>query len=282
VTTHHAPELTSADAERYAGRFAGLADPTRIQLLHRVVTAGRATVTELAEQLLISEPVCGQHLDRLADAGLVDRHQDGGRALVSAGPAARIGLLQAVDAVTASAPASRPFGPDGLPPDVTVRALRDDDWDAVRRIYAEGISTGNATFETRTPSRRRLESAWLPEHRWVAEVDGAVGGWTAVTPVSARECYAGVGETSIYVGAGQRGRGHGRALLHRQVTAADAGGLWTLQTSIFPENESSIGLHLAAGYRILARRERIGRHHGVWRDTVLMERRSPTADSVIT
>ena len=166
--------------------------------------------------------------------------------------------------------------PSLVPTDVTVRALEDRDWVAVRRIYSEGIATGNATFETVTPTRHALETKWLPGHRWVAEVDGEVAGWTAITPVSDRECYAGVGETSVYVGAGLRGRGIGKALLQKQVTAADAGGLWTLQTSIFPENQASIGLHHAAGYRTLARRERIAKHHGVWRDTVLLERRRAT------
>jgi L-amino acid N-acyltransferase YncA len=156
--------------------------------------------------------------------------------------------------------------------------MDDGDWPAVRRIYAEGIATGDATFETEVPVRERLEAVWLPGHRWVAEIGGRVVGWTAISPVSARECYRGVGETSVYVGDGQRGRGVGRALLHRQVTAADAGGLWTLQTSIFPENRASIALHHRAGYRSLAVRERIGRHHGTWRDTVLLERRSPVVD----
>ena len=157
-----------------------------------------------------------------------------------------------------------------------MRALQDRDWAAVRRIYAEGIATGDATFETETPTRRALEARWLPGHRWVAEIDGQVVGWTAISPVSARECYAGLGETSIHVGENFRGRGVGRTLLHRQVNAADAAGLWTLQTSIFPENRASIGLHHSAGYRTLARRDRIAMHHGVWRDTLLLERRSPT------
>jgi L-amino acid N-acyltransferase YncA len=157
---------------------------------------------------------------------------------------------------------------------VAVRALQARDWADVRRIYAEGIATGNATFETETPARQELEAKWLPEHRWVAEIDGEVVGWTAITPVSTRRCYAGVGETSVYVGEGMRGLGVGKALLHRQVTAADAAGLWTLQTSIFPENEASIALHHVVGYRTLAVRERIAQHYGVWRDTVLLERRS--------
>lgn len=156
-----------------------------------------------------------------------------------------------------------------------IRALTDGDWDAVLRIYAEGIATGHATFETEVPDRAALDAKWLPGHRWVAEVDGRVAGWTSISPTSARECYAGVGETSVYVAAGARGRGVGKALVRRQISAADAGGLWTLQTSIFPENRASLALHHAAGYRTVGVRERIGRLHGVWRDTVLLERRAP-------
>jgi L-amino acid N-acyltransferase YncA len=115
---------------------------------------------------------------------------------------------------------------------------------------------------------------WLPGHRWAAEVDGRLAGWTAIAPVSSRACYAGVGETSVYVAEQFQGRRVGTALLDRQVTAADAGELWTLQTSIFPGNRASIALHQRAGYRTLAVRERIARLDGVWRDTVLMERRS--------
>ena len=110
----------------------------------------------------------------------------------------------------------------------------------------------------------------------VPELDGEVVGWTAAGPVSTRECYAGVAETAVYVADGYRGRGGGKALLHKQVTEADAAGLWTLQTAIFPENRASIALHQSAGYRTLGLRERIGRHHGVWRDTVFLERRTAT------
>jgi L-amino acid N-acyltransferase YncA len=159
--------------------------------------------------------------------------------------------------------------------EVVVRPLSDADWDAVLRIYAEGIATGEATFETEVPSREALTAKWLPGHRWVAERDGRVVGWTAMTAVSPRECYAGVVETSVYVADEARGRGVGRALVARQVAAADAAGLWTLQTAIFPENVASIALHHRAGYRTVGVRERIARHHGRWRDTVLLERRSP-------
>ena len=124
------------------------------------------------------------------------------------------------------------------------------------------------------PSAAALLRKWLPDHRWVAVVDSEVGGWAAANRTSDRGCYAGVAETSVYVGEGLRGRGVGKALIHRQVTAADAAGLWTLQASIFPENRASIALHHSAGYRTLGVRDRIARLDGVWRDTVLLERRS--------
>ena len=158
--------------------------------------------------------------------------------------------------------------------EVCLRALDDADWPDVRRIYAQGIATRDATFETRVPSRATLRRKWLAGQRWVAELDGNVVGWAAVTRVSARECYAGVVESSIYIADGMRGRGIGRVLIAHQVRAADDAGFWTLQTSIFPENEVSIRLHEWAGFRVVGVRERIARLDGRWRDTVLLERRS--------
>lgn len=158
---------------------------------------------------------------------------------------------------------------------VPVRPLHEADWYDVRRIYGEGIATGNATFETEVPSRHALDAKWLPGHRWVAEVDSQVAGWAALSPTSARPCYAGVVETSIYVADGFRGRGVGRALVRHQIEAADAAGLWTITTAIFPENTASIALHHSFGFRTVGVRERVARLHGRWRDTVLIERRSP-------
>ena len=126
------------------------------------------------------------------------------------------------------------------------------------------------------PSARKLAEKWLPEHSWVAELDGAVVGWAAAAPVSDRDCYDGVAETSVYVTEAARGRGVGKTLLHRQVNEADRNGLWTLQTSVFPENRASIALHHSAGYRTLAVRPRIAQFDGIWRDTVLLERRRET------
>lgn len=161
--------------------------------------------------------------------------------------------------------------------EVLVRALSDADWPDVRRIYAEGIATRNATFETHVPGEAVLRRKWLPGQRWVAETAGRVAGWAAMTRVSTRPCYAGVAETSIYVGEGFRGFGVGKVLIAHQVAAADEGGLWTLQTSIFPENEASIALHEWAGFRVVGRRERIAQLDGQWRDTILMEWRSPSS-----
>jgi L-amino acid N-acyltransferase YncA len=206
--------------------------------------------------------------------GFVHVRKDGTTTVVTVNAACCFGFPQAVDAVMGLVSPLSAEPPAG-PADVTVRALGEADWDAVLRIYAEGIATGNATFETTVPGRDSVEAKWLPGHRWVAELDGEVVGWAASSPASTRECYAGVAETSVYVAGGCRGRGVGRALLHRQVTAADEGGLWTLQAAIFPENRASLALHHAAGYRTVGVRERIARRDGVWRDTVLIERRSP-------
>jgi L-amino acid N-acyltransferase YncA/DNA-binding transcriptional ArsR family regulator len=268
-----ADELAAQEAATYAEWFACLAEPTRVRLLHAVAVAGRAvTVGELTERLRISQSTCSHHLRKLADVGFVLLRREGTATLVSVNAACCAGLPHAADAVMGML-APRVCCPEDLPADVTVRALRPADWPDVRCIYGEGIATGNATFETEVPDRHTLEHAWLPAHRWVAEVDGRVAGWAAARSTSSRPVYAGVAETSVYVGDAHRGRGVGRALLHRQVTAADAGGLWTLQAVTFPENRSSIALHHAAGFRTLGVHDRIGRHHGVWRDTVVLERR---------
>ena len=266
-------QLSPADAATYAEWFACLADPTRVRLLHAVAVAGRAVpVGELAEQVGISQSTCSHHIRKLADVGFVVLRKEKTATLVTVNAACCTGLPHAADAVMGML-GPRPCCPEDLPADVTVRALEPGDWADVRRIYAEGIATGNATFETDVPDRRTLDHSWLPDHRWVAEIDGQVVGWAAARVVSTRPVYAGVAETSVYVSDGHRGRGVGKALIHRQVTAADATGLWTLQTAIFPENRASIALHQSAGFRTLGVRERIGRHHGVWRDTVFLERR---------
>lgn len=265
--------LSAPDAATFAEWFACLADPTRVRLLHAVAVAGRAVpVGELAEQVGVSQSTCSHHVRKLADVGFVALRKEKTATLVAVNPACCTGLPHAADAVMGML-GPRPCCLDDLPADVTVRAMDAADWSAVRRIFGEGIATGHATFEIEVPDRRALDHTWLPDHRWVAEVDGRVAGWAAAQLVSTRPVYAGVAETSIYVGDGFRGRGVGTALIHRQVTAADTAGLWTLQASIFPENRAGIALHQSAGFRTLGIRDRVAQHHGVWRDTVFLERR---------
>jgi L-amino acid N-acyltransferase YncA/DNA-binding transcriptional ArsR family regulator len=267
-------DLDEGSAATYAEWFATLADPTRVRLLHTVSTsrAGAMRVGDLAEALGISQSTCSHHVKKLAEVGFVAVDKVGTASVVSVNPACCTGLPHAADVVMGTL-ATLPCCPEDLPVDVATRAMDDDDLDTVRDIYAEGVATRNATFETHVPTARKLADRWLPGHRWVAEADGAVVGWAAANPVSSRACYAGVAETSVYVTETARGRGVGKALLHRQVTEADRGGLWTLQTSIFPENRASIALHHSAGYRTLAVRPRIAKLDGIWRDTVLLERR---------
>lgn len=158
--------------------------------------------------------------------------------------------------------------------EVRIRPVSDADMSAVLDIYAQGLATRNATFETTLPTADQLGGKWRPGMAWVAEIDSRVVGWTALTAVSDRKCYSGVCETSVYVDASATGRGVGKALLSTQVTLAERAGIWTLQTSIFPENQASLALHHWAGYRTLGVRDRIAQLDGVWRDTVLLERRS--------
>ncbi|HEV7395652.1 MAG TPA: GNAT family N-acetyltransferase [Pyrinomonadaceae bacterium] len=155
-----------------------------------------------------------------------------------------------------------------------IKALLPAHWPEVQLIYIEGLATGHATFETRAPSWEKWDASHLVKPRLVAELDGSVHGWAALSPVSAREVYAGVAEVSVYVGELSRGLGVGRRLLSELIAESEKVGLWTLQGSIFPENESSIALHKGCGFREVGRRERIGQLNGIWRDTVLLERRT--------
>ena len=159
-----------------------------------------------------------------------------------------------------------------LAPPVTLRSLLAEDWPAVRAIYLDGIRSGLASFETDAPSW----DDWNAAHtlRVVAESDHEVVGWAAAGPVSMRRCYRGVVESSVYVAAHAQGRGVGRALMEDLIARAERAGVWTIQTSIFPENEASLNLHASVGFRVVGERNRIGKRDGIWRNTVLMERRS--------
>jgi L-amino acid N-acyltransferase YncA len=158
---------------------------------------------------------------------------------------------------------------------IGLEAMRPAHWAAVRAIYEQGIATGNATFETVVPPWPDWDRRHLPKCRLVALQEGRVTGWAALLPVSSRAVYVGVAEVSVYVAASQRGRGVGRALLEKLVVQSEAAGIWTLQAGIFPENGASLALHESCGFRVVGLRERLGCLHGVWRDVVLMERRSP-------
>jgi phosphinothricin acetyltransferase len=149
-----------------------------------------------------------------------------------------------------------------------------DHADVVLAIYRAGIEEGDATFETSAPDWAAFTAARLPAHRYVAITGGRVAGWVAASAVSGRCVYAGVVEHSVYVHPAGRGQGIGRRLLDALVASAEAAGIWTIQSGIFPENTASMALHRAAGFRVVGTRERIGQHHGRWRDVVLIERRS--------
>jgi phosphinothricin acetyltransferase len=159
-------------------------------------------------------------------------------------------------------------------PGLVIEPLTADDWGAVRSIYLEGIATGNATFETDAPDWESWDRGRLQKCRLVARTGGQVVGWAALSPVSSRPVYAGVAEASLYVAASARGRGIGRALMLALIGESERAGVWTLQGGIFPENAASLALIKACGFREVGRRERIGRMSGVWRDTILVERRS--------
>jgi L-amino acid N-acyltransferase YncA len=161
--------------------------------------------------------------------------------------------------------------------DVRVLPMRSEHADEVLAIYQLGIDEGHATFETTAPTWETFDAAKLPAHRLVAvDAGDRVLGWAAVAPVSDRCAYAGVVEHSVYVHPAARGRGVGLALLTTLLASTEAAGIWTVQSGIFPENLPSLALHQRAGFRIIGTRDRIGRHHGRWRDVVAIERRSPT------
>lgn len=159
---------------------------------------------------------------------------------------------------------------------VDIRAMRPDDWSEVHAIYAEGIATGNATFETEPPNWEEFDRGRLRRARLVAVQDDSIVGWATLAATSTRACYSGVAEHSLYVAERARGRGIGRALLTKLVAAADEADIWTIQTSIFPENSASLALHEGMGFRVVGLRERIAQLDGIWRDTILLERRSST------
>ncbi|HEY0640677.1 MAG TPA: metalloregulator ArsR/SmtB family transcription factor [Pseudonocardiaceae bacterium] len=265
-------------ATAYARWFGCLADPTRVRVLHAIASEpGGVTVGALADRVGIGQSTCSHHVRKLAEVGFVRRSRRGTATVITIDETCRAALPHAAEVVL-GAPLLDP-GEDPPPPrpaaDVTVRALRDEDFDVVRAIYRAGIEGGDATFDTWVPEPAVLDERWLDAHRWVAELGGRLVGWAALSAVSARECYRGVAETAVYVDPPARRAGVGRALLRHTVSAADRSGLWTLQTALFPENRAGIALHRSVGFRTVGIRERIGLLRGRWRDTVMLERRAP-------
>jgi phosphinothricin acetyltransferase len=163
---------------------------------------------------------------------------------------------------------------------IQIRALEPDDWPQVADIYAAGIATGNATFETAPPAWEDWDAGHWPDLRFVATHGDRVVGWVAASGVSDRCCYAGVVEHSVYVHPAHQGHSIGRTLLTALLEAAERAGIWTIQTGIFPENTPSVALHHACGFRTVGRRERLGQLDGIWRDVLLLEHRrlEPVAD----
>ncbi|MCE7059258.1 GNAT family N-acetyltransferase [Dyadobacter sp. CY343] len=157
----------------------------------------------------------------------------------------------------------------------TIRTLIASDWPAVKEIYQLGIDTGNATYETQAPDTEALKGKFLADPQLVAEDNGQVIGWAMLSAVSSRCVYGGVAETSVYVHPQHHGRGVGQALLSALIPLSEKLGFWTLQAQTFPENKASITLHERQGFRQVGYREKLGKHQGVWRDVVFLERRSP-------
>lgn len=157
---------------------------------------------------------------------------------------------------------------------VAITPMTPADWEQVRTIYLEGIASGQATFETEAPSWEQWDAAHHPFARLVARSEGRAIGWAALSPVSRRDCYAGVAEVSVYMSASNGGRGVGRRLLEAIIAESERHKIWTLQGATFPSNEASLRLQRSCGFREIGRRERIAQLHGEWRDTILTERRS--------
>ena len=155
--------------------------------------------------------------------------------------------------------------------------MHDTDWEQVRSVYLEGIATGHATFETEAPAWEKWDAGHLREPRLVYRQAGKIVGWAALSLISGRCVYAGVAEVSVYVAQGCRGQGVGHALLTTLVERAETKGIWTLQAGVFPENQASIKVHIKCGFRKVGIREKLGKMAGVWRDVVLLERRSNVA-----
>jgi L-amino acid N-acyltransferase YncA/DNA-binding transcriptional ArsR family regulator len=280
--------VSRAEADQFAAWFRALADPTRIQIVS-LLAARQAPVKvgDIVSAVGVSQPTVSQHLKLLAGVRFVLAERHGTAHYYRLNEACAAAFPTATDLVTGRGPPSPddqpPPGPAaaGPPAGITIRPLRPADADQVLTIYQAGLDSGQASFETAAPSWPEFDAGRLPGHRHVAAdtASGDVLGWAAVTAVSGRCVYAGVVEHSVYVSPAARRRGAGAALLRALIRSTEAAGIWTIQSGIFPENTASLRLHEQAGFRVVGRRQRIGRHHGQWRDVLLLERRSQAAGS---
>ncbi len=285
-----------AEAEDYAAWFRALADGTRVKIVSLLARHGRPMkVAEIVAAVQVGQSTVSQHLKVLAAVRFVLAERRGtaryyriNAACVNSFPtaAALVGGLAAPlpaqpgQELLPLLPFAEPVELPGLA-GTAIRPMRKADAGPVLAVYQAGLDAGDATFETTVPSWAAFDAARLPGHRHVATADGTgeVLGWAAVSPVSSRGVYAGVVEHSVYVAPEARGRGVGAALLQALIDSTEAAGIWTIQSGIFPENTASLRLHERKGFRVVGIRERIGCHHGRWRDVVLVERRSTSAGS---
>lgn len=157
---------------------------------------------------------------------------------------------------------------------ILIREMTENDGRAVLEIYRLGVQSGQATFETSVPAWNEWDKKYLEHSRFIAVTNNRIAGWVALSPVSAREVYKGVAEVSIYVDPAFHGKGVGSALMAKVIESSETNGIWTLFSVVFPDNIATMKLHKKFGYRIIGTREKIARHNGTWRDTVLLERRS--------
>jgi L-amino acid N-acyltransferase YncA/DNA-binding transcriptional ArsR family regulator len=280
-------------AVEYAAWFRALAEPTRVQIVSLLAHHGEPmTVGQITRAVHVGQATVSQHLKVLAEVrfvlaerrgtahfyrlneGCVDAFPTAADLVVGQYPPAPAGAGQPGGGSLASPP-PREGGRDS----VVIRAMEPADAGQVLAIYQAGLDTGQASFETTAPSWEVFDRGRLARHRYVAVAasTGAIAGWAAASAVSGRCVYADVVEHSVYVDPASHRRGAGSALLQALIGSTEAAGIWTIQSGIFPENSASLRLHERAGFRVVGIRKRIGRHHGRWRDVVLMERRSPIA-----
>jgi phosphinothricin acetyltransferase len=277
-----------AEAEDYAAWFRALADGTRVKIVSLLAGHGRPMkVAEIVAAVQVGQSTVSQHLKVLAAVRFVLTERRGTARYYRIN-AACVNRFPTAAALVGGLAAPLPDRPDQefvpLPPfpgpiGLGIRPMLPSDAGQVLAVYQSGLDAGDASFETAVPSWDAFDAAKLPGHRHVATADdtGELLGWAAVSPVSGRAAYAGVVEHSVYVTPEARGRGVGGALLEALIDSTEAAGIWTIQSGIFPENTASLRLHERSGFRIVGVRERIGCHHGRWRDVVLVERRSPIA-----